>query len=445
MVFITKKRTGFLFLILSLLFCGISTPVLADNEFLDSSEKFALSQPLPTFIPSTVEIERILNEKDPVYIPDMTEFLSGWNDKLDWNLSDAEIQTYSKDIVTMSRYVSKKGDNGYSIANFPEFQEQLGKTFGLTTDQMSEFKKQLTTLRESTRTNYRTPSLVSASLDDTLYDPPTYVNPTTHSAPYASGKIFYLYIFVNFTHGNTDGNWTLAEINDAMSDAYIGTNYIQTKAPAAAGIVNDGGYYMTTVYGRNDGSDTSIYQDGWLETALYNIGFRKGPNDNWISDYVARAFKSYTNSDCVVIVFFTHDYKGAYAVLHAGYADKGVVSYWGGTAPSSPSIPRDEALPESYQHEILHLFGAADEYSGQGGDGGHPSYFAVSPMNFHYRNTNHHNSTTHDHDSVMCQHRDSNEISLSTKRFIGWGDHDNDGILDPEDAGFLNLPYDIIL
>ncbi len=56
-------------------------------------------------------------------------------------------------------------------------------------------------------------------------------------------------------------------------------------------------------------------------------------------------------------------------------------------------------------------------------------------MNRYYRNTNHVNDQiNHTLPSVMRQHRDTQYISISTQRFIGWGDHDNDGILDPFDT-----------
>ena len=58
-------------------------------------------------------------------------------------------------------------------------------------------------------------------------------------------------------------------------------------------------------------------------------------------------------------------------------------------------------------------------------------------MNLLYTNTNHHDSSNHNHDTVMCEHRHSDRISDSTRKFIGWGDHDSDGILDPFDSDLI--------
>ena len=61
------------------------------------------------------------------------------------------------------------------------------------------------------------------------------------------------------------------------------------------------------------------------------------------------------------------------------------------------------------------------------------SNMAVSPMREWYTNTNHHNSSNHQH-SIMCAEGlygiDNPVISQSTKNFIGWGDRDGDSIID---------------
>jgi hypothetical protein len=119
---------------------------------------------------------------------------------------------------------------------------------------------------------------------------------------------------------------------------------------------------------------------------------------------------------------------GGYAVgPDQGYADKGALSYWG-----RADWGRFPSVPESYEHESLHLYGALDEYAGVSSCG-QSSILAVSPMHEMYTNTNH-ISCPSSTNSVMRDPYTTSTISLSSRRFIGWGDYDNDGILDPLDG-----------
>ena len=89
------------------------------------------------------------------------------------------------------------------------------------------------------------------------------------------------------------------------------------------------------------------------------------------------------------------------------------------------------ATQYNYEHEALHLYGTLDEYAGSSSCNA-VSVLAVYPMQQFSTSTNHISCTSGSTTSVM---RDLGEtvISLSTKRFIGWGEHDNDGTLDPFD------------
>jgi hypothetical protein len=90
------------------------------------------------------------------------------------------------------------------------------------------------------------------------------------------------------------------------------------------------------------------------------------------------------------------------------------------------------APPFHYEHEALHIYGALDEYAGSSTCNG-VSVLAVDPMQQFYTNTNHVSCGSGSTTSVM-RNPGETVISLSTKRFIGWGDHDNDGTLDPFDS-----------
>jgi uncharacterized protein YneR len=167
-----------------------------------------------------------------------------------------------------------------------------------------------------------------------------------------------------------------------------------------------------------------------MENAIRNLGFEDLNGDRRVSDEFARYWKAYEGADSVVIVYFTHDAMGAYAAGASwGYADKAVVSYWGYNGEFF------DAVPGSYEHETVHIFGALDETLGSSTCGEY-SIFAVSPMKEMYKNTNHENCAEWTN-SVMRYYWLTNIISSSSKKFIGWGDYDNDGILDPLD----NTPW----
>ncbi len=112
-------------------------------------------------------------------------------------------------------------------------------------------------------------------------------------------------------------------------------------------------------------------------------------------------------------------------VLGGDMRIKSVVSYWGYNGEFF------DAVPGSYEHETVHIFGALDETLGSSTCGEY-SIFAVSPMKEMYKNTNHENCAEWTN-SVMRYYWLTNIISSSSKKFIGWGDFDTDGIIDTLD------------
>jgi hypothetical protein len=127
-------------------------------------------------------------------------------------------------------------------------------------------------------------------------------------------------------------------------------------------------------------------------------------------------------------MFLTHDAFRPYAVgPDQGFADKAGISYWVVGSGGLHYFTK----PYDYQHEALHLYGALDEYA-ESSTCNAVSILAVDPMQQFYTNTNH-ISCPSSTSSVMRDY-DVATISTSTKRFIGWGDHDNDGTLDPFDS-----------
>jgi len=254
-------------------------------------------------------------------------------------------------------------------------------------------------------------------------------SPTTQSAPSATGTLYTAIIFTDFLIPGEEGVWRESHKEDAYYDAWVGTNQIETQADSRAGVDNTLGYYTVTVSGQNTGDNSNTWgSSGWMEQAAQNLGYSDSNSDGRYTDDMARALKTYAGADSVSLMFLTHDAFTAYAIgPDQGYADRAAIAYWfigsGGTYYFSQ--------PFDYEHEGLHLYGALDEYSGASSCNA-VSTLAVDPMQQFYTNTNH-VTCTGATNSVMRE-RGQTVISTSTKRFIGWGDHDNDGTLDPFDS-----------
>jgi len=176
-------------------------------------------------------------------------------------------------------------------------------------------------------------------------------------------------------------------------------------------------------------ADDHYYHITDLDTFGEELGSVLGLNgDGRTTDDMARSLKNWSGANTVILLYLTHDDMGGYAVgPDQGYADKGALSYWG-----RADWGRFPSVPESYEHESLHLYGALDEYAGVSSCG-QSSILAVSSMHEMYTNTNH-ISCPSSTNSVMRDSYTTSTISLSSRRFIGWGDYDNDGILDPLDG-----------
>ena len=286
--------------------CFLVSPIAADTNVRETMvfENITVPLPIPTPIPSDERINEILSQKNPTTISNITDYLSYWSDEMEWNLTDAEIYDYSQQLE--SSELVKVDGSAYSIPNYPDFQSELSNLLKPSSDQTIQFvqtdSKQRSEDRESLQKyisqflqKYNSNADISVS----------YVNPDAHSAPYVSGKIYYLYIFTNFELPGIDGNWTTSHINDALDDAYVGTHNIKNQAPASANVINSGGYLTVGVSGRNNGIGD------WLEEAAHKLNYRD-------CNEMARAYQFANNADSIVIIYFTHDYSGGYAILNAG-------------------------------------------------------------------------------------------------------------------------------
>ena len=423
----TKIRMRALSVLLAVLLVSVVavSAVSAGDEKCENTNIIDIDVPVPEpTLVSPDERSRSLRENDDgVIIDSPTTYLTYWNEKMKWGLSDEEVKKYSRVLEenVLVRYYDVDHDY-YHIKDLNEFGEELGSVLGLTPDQITDFvqshREQLVKDHQDCHSNSFPP-------DNQIRH---FISPSTRSAPYAHGKMYYLYIFTNFQTPSSDGAWTTTDRDDAMDDAYDGTHEIRQQAPSGANAVNDGGYFTVTVSGADTGDNSDSWGiNGWMEEAARNLGYSDSNGDGRTTDDLARSIKSWSGADTVILLYLTHDDMGGYAIgPDQGYADKTAISYWG-----KADWGRFDSMPGSYEHESLHLYGALDEYAGASFCG-QSSILAVSPMHDMYTNTNH-VSCSSSTNSIM---RDTGipTISTSTKRFIGWGDYDDDGILDPIDA-----------
>ena len=402
----------------------IAVFVTAPTSATDSTE---LTPVLPTPVPELRSDEIPVDSYRPGMVDDASAYIEAVNDELGLNLSPEEIDQYA--VTLASRYLSASEKisptSSIRVNNYSEFQQDIVDILGLN-EKKSKTYFQLSSDSESFCATEEVMQIIRqetfASRDN------SYVAPSSQSAPYAYGKLAYVYIFVNF-QGNPDATWTNSERTTASNNAQLGAAVIKNRAPAAANIENSFGCYTTTVSGVDYGSDSPSTwgSDGWMEEAASNLGFNS-PEYDRSTEYMADYLMDYYDADSVILVYCIYDNGRSYAIgPGTGYADKCVVYSWS----DQKFTYRGQAEKNVYAHETLHLYGAYDEYPGVSSHNG-ISTMAVSPLREWYRNTNHHTSPNHQH-SIMCDVGiDANNpvISQSSKNFIGWGDYDGDGNMD---------------
>ncbi|AGB02607.1 hypothetical protein [Methanoregula formicica] len=419
------------FVLLALLLAGMAiVPMVNAADTSDKANMVGVTVPAPESVDfSELKARHTEHSEEAFILTDPVTFLTFWNNKLEWGLSQQQIETGVKKMEAgdLKKYWDDS-EKYYEINNPEEFSRDLQRGLGITSEQAAIFVK---AQKEQTRLDYQNYQAPSQSALSSLQKSSMVLtaSPSTQSAPSATGYLYTVLIFTDFQIPSEEGAWRDSHKEDAWYDAWMGTNQIESQADSRAGVDNSVGTYSVTVSGQNTGDNSNAWgSSGWMERAAQNLGYTDSNSDGRYTDDMARALKSYQGADSVMLMFATHDITRSYAVgPDQGYADKAAIGYWWMGSDSAVHF----ATQYHYEHEALHLYGALDEYEGQSYCG-QASSLAVDPMQQFYTNTNNFNcsvSTT----SVM---RDLGQtvISLSTKRFIGWGDHDNDGTLDPFDS-----------
>ncbi len=199
--------------------------------FVSASENqsYAVIQPI------TTPIENVSHELDSgVEIQNMTEYLFYWNERMDWNLSHKQISDLSNKAENqILKNLTSTDGKWYHIKNLTRFDEDLGTIIGLNGAQISAFiteqRNQLTIDHMNNDKPYQIQSPEKNGITSSISS----ISPGSQSAPFARGKLFYLYIITDFTIPSSEGVWIQAEMNDAINDARSGTDQIRVQAPSS--------------------------------------------------------------------------------------------------------------------------------------------------------------------------------------------------------------------
>lgn len=390
-----------------------------------SATDMAESTPiLPTPVNDLRAYEIPIDSSHSGIVDDVSEYVETISNELDLNLSPEEINQYA--VTLASHYLPATGKitptSSIKVNDYSEFQQDVIDTLNLNLIKRNEYL-QLSSASESL---CATEEIINHNNPDSRAG--YVIDPSTQSAPYAYGSTLYIPVFINFA-GDVNDIWSYDDREQAIAYIHSGANVIKNRAPAAANMNHNIVYYTISVSGIDDGQTDNTWGDGgWMDEAASNLGYTATSNQR-STEVMARYLENYYNVDSVIFIYCIHDVGRSYALLpQRGYVDSCVLYFWREFA----LLFKTENEANVYSHEILHLYGALDEYPEED-TYLYYSYMSVSPLSQWYQNTNHHENPNHQH-SIMCSeglYGVSNPIiSQSTKNFIGWGDKDGDGIID---------------
>jgi len=256
---------------------------------------------------------------------------------------------------------------------------------------------------------------------------------TNDHTPVAAGKILVVHIFVDDpTHSWSSVSAFHYNKTEMMSKAGDACDWIVDKAPASAamefsnkasGIYRTHYYYTTSVTSNipNESSDGTA----WIEDAVANLGYTDSDGDLKAIDEMLDAMQ----------VFYP-GYDWALALFHP---DKEGRSYASKSVSRAVVFPRNKAdgfntFEGVFSHEMLHLFGATDEYPKDDDDTTCPRYHCDENvehpwLEWWYMNEN---CVACNEDNARCIMEISSpilpvDICSHTEGHIGWKDGDDDG------------------
>ncbi|MDD3621816.1 MAG: hypothetical protein PHQ81_05380 [Methanofollis sp.] len=141
-----ERRTAIraFIILLALLLVGVTlVPVMsASDEKGESSITIGIDvpEPEPTVVPSDETLQSLREKDDGVIIDDTITYLTYWNERMKWDLSEEEIKRCSQNLEEniLVRYYDADHDS-YHINDLDAFGEALGPALGLNNEQTVAF------------------------------------------------------------------------------------------------------------------------------------------------------------------------------------------------------------------------------------------------------------------------------------------------------------------
>jgi len=359
-----------------------------------------------------------------------TSLLYGLKDLLNLSFEKNEISLYSD---TLKNEIYSKYPN--KICNLTLFLLDVNNTMNLQLNANNikainlNVKDKIESLKEEYLLN-DLPKLVESNKGIAPLQTPPY----SESAPYLMGNTYILIIYID----TPSYKWTDSDISTAWNKVIEMRNWMTSQAPSSSNINFKQGYYRVA----SNTDDICFTMDcffDWMDYAAEALGFSDtGDMAEWI--------KNNQSTDNSILIFQPHMDGRPYALPYP---------YWG-TGERTTLFFYDcyfglcffKDYP-TYAHESLHLFGAADEYyqSSDGSGCGCPTcgspgcsqqvpytYYTIRP---YYPNANCQYCNQNSVDSVMKNpdviKTNPSAISYYAKGMVGWGNYDNDGIIDLKD------------
>lgn len=134
---------------------------------------------------------------DGIEIQNFTSYLVYWNERMDWGLSDKQINELTIKIENYSQKSLPKDGNYFHINNLTKFDEDIGAILGLTKDQIIKFTEEDKKQLELDHQNYHQPPQDFRNAKTNVIPSEGNLSllgfaPASQSAPYAIRKLYYL-------------------------------------------------------------------------------------------------------------------------------------------------------------------------------------------------------------------------------------------------------------
>jgi len=269
--------------------------------------------------------------------------------------------------------------------------------------------------------------------------------------PMAAGKVFVLHVFIDDTDTEwTDSIWPWVIDRGWMADlAKDGCDFIADEAPGAVNLQfsNHGDLTYTYYYYDVDVDfvvpNRSADGTDWPEDAVAELGFTNDDEDAG----------SGTNVDDMLdhVLSLYPDYEWAIALFHVNKGGRSWASNWRSTSAIYPERTNGSSTgAATFAHEIMHLFGATDEYEDRDEDGNPldtcPRYHCDEEVSHNWLDWEYENENCEpcaddlDNESLMLTTTRSwfwgpdNTLTPCTRGSIGWRDGDSDGTRDFAEA-----------